>query len=87
MTCWFQKSSVKANNDYTATFDRKKQLLELSELFAKFDLDGSGTLDVDELTHLFKSAGLRVSSKLLKEMFHLPKNVDIINNELNVESF
>lgn len=50
-------------------------------------MDGSGTLDLDELVELFKSAGLRVSSKRLKEMFYLPKNVEIINNELNVEQF
>lgn len=75
MTNWFQKSTSKANNKYTATFDKKKQLLELEELFIKFDADGSGTLDLDELCHLFRSAGLRVSSRVLKDMFHLPAGI------------
>ena len=50
-------------------------------------MDGSGTLDLDELVSLFKSAGLRVSSKRLKEMFHLPKDVEIVNNEVDMEQF
>ena len=87
MTTWFQKSTVIANRQYTATFDRKKQLLELEELFIKFDADGSGTLDLDELVALFKSAGLRVSSRRLKEMFKLPAGIEIINNEVDMEQF
>ena len=62
-------------------------MLELAELFNKFDEDGSGTMDLDELTELFKSAGLRVSSRKLKEMFHLAKGVDISSNELGVKEF
>ena len=89
MTNWFHQRSVQhANINYIATFDRKKQLSELAELFTKFDLDGGGTLDLNELCELFKSAGLRVSSKKLKAMFRLPKNIGMNSaEELGVEEF
>jgi len=53
MTLWMQKNTAEANNKYTANFDEKKQLLEMEELFVKFDMDGGGTLDLDELVHMF----------------------------------
>ena len=87
MTVWFKKSAVSANKKYTATFDEKKQLLELQELFTKFDFDGSGTLDLDELVHMFQMAGLRVQSSKLKEMFYLAKGVKIVKNEVDLEQF
>lgn len=60
MTMWLKGTVSQANPKYTATFDEKKQLLELEELFQKFDEDGSGTLDLDELVAMFQMAGLRV---------------------------
>lgn len=53
MTLWMQKNSSQANTKYVANFDKKKQLLELEELFVKFDMDRSGTLDLDELVQMF----------------------------------
>ena len=62
MLKWLKANVSQANNKYTASFDEKKQLLELEELFIKFDFDGSGTLDLDELVQMFQMAGLRVPS-------------------------
>ena len=53
MTHWFKSKELSANNKYTATFGERKQLLELEELFTKFDFDGSGGLDLDELVDMF----------------------------------
>ena len=50
-------------------------MLELEELFTKFDFDGSGTLDLDELVEMFQMAGLRIGSRKLKEIFLSAKNV------------
>ena len=87
MAAWFNKSTVAANKKYISTFDKKKQLLELQELFTKFDYNGSGKLDLDELVHMFQMAGLRVQSSKLKEMFYLAKGVKIVKNEVDLEQF
>ena len=63
MTHWFKSKEEKSSNKYTATFNERKQLLELEELFTKFDQDGSGGLDLDELVDMFQMAGLRISGK------------------------
>ena len=52
-TKWFKGKFEKSHDKYTAYFGEKKQLLELQELFQKFDFDGSGTLDLDELCEMF----------------------------------
>ena len=87
MTQWFKGNVSGANNRYTASFDEKKQLIELEELFTKFDFDGSGSLDLDELVSMFHMAGLRIQSSKLKEMFYLAKGVKIIKNEVDLEQF
>ena len=87
MTQWFKANVSQSNKKYNVSFDEKKQMIELEELFKKFDFDGSGTLDLDELVSMFHTAGLRIESSKLKGMFHLAKKVKIINNELNMESF
>ena len=87
MTGWFQKTSANANINYIATFDRKQQLAEMAELFYKFDQDGSGTLDLHELCDLFKSAGLKVPSKKLKDMFRLTNAIKHNKDDLSVEDF
>ena len=53
MRDWFQKNGRNVHINYVASFDRKKQLAELGELFAKFDTDSSGKLDISELSELF----------------------------------
>lgn len=87
MTRWLNKNSVKANHNYTAPFEREKQLIELEELFIKFDFDGSGTLDLDELVSMFQMAGLRIPSNRLKNMFHLAKDAKIVKDEVDKQGF
>ena len=87
MLKWFNRSVTGATNKYTANFETKKQLLELEELFQKFDFDGSGTLDLDELVSMFQMAGLRVPSHQLKNMFHNARSIKILNNEVDKEGF
>ena len=59
----------------------------MAELFYKFDQDGSGTLDLHELCDLFKSAGLKVPSKKLKDMFRLTNAIKHNKDDLSVEDF
>ena len=46
-------------------------MLELEELFNKFDDDKSGTLDMTELYQMFKQAGIQISQKDLRMMFQV----------------
>jgi Ca2+-binding EF-hand superfamily protein len=64
-TKWL-KTRGSVNFDYSRSLSEKKQLSELKTLFERFDGDGSGTLDMDEVTILFELAGLKMSRKDVK---------------------
>ena len=42
---------------------------ELKRLFERFDIDKSGTIDIDELGLMFETAGLIIDQKVLKSVF------------------
>ena len=64
-----------------------KQVLELTELFQKFDADGSGTVDLNEIVTMFRVAGLKLNGKQLKKMFKETKGIKIVNGELVLDEF
>jgi len=41
----------------------------IQSFFSRFDTDGSGALDLNELTDLFKQNKLKIDKKTVKEMF------------------
>ena len=50
--------------------DQELQQDEIIEaFFSRFDADGSGALDLNELTDLFKQNKLKIDKKTVKEMF------------------
>ena len=47
----------------------RKQDGIIAMIFAKFDTDGSGALDLEELCDLFKQNKVKLSKNTVKEMF------------------
>ena len=56
---------------------------ELESLFQKFDSDGSGSLDMDEITEMFKSVGILTDKTQIKKIFESAEDFIIKNNELD----
>jgi len=55
---WFKNKGGKANPDYSDTVHDRMIVHELKRLFERFDVDKSGTIDLDELGLMFETAGL-----------------------------
>jgi hypothetical protein len=68
-TCKWFKSRGSNNHEYYHSIIEKQQLSELEKLFGKFDLDGSGTLDMEEILELFATANIKISSKTIRKIF------------------
>lgn len=66
---WLKNQKKTGNPDYMNLLKEKRRMLELEELFNKFDDDKSGTLDMAELYHMFKQAGIEISQKDLRTLF------------------
>ncbi len=61
-------------------------------IFAKFDTDGSGALDMEELVDLFKQNKIKLSRSTVKEMFQgdeftLEKFKSIISSDQDLQRF
>ena len=64
-----------------------KRLLELTQLFEKFDMDDSGTIDLNELVHMFHIAGIKINGEELKKVFKVAKDVNIVKGTLTLQEF
>lgn len=51
----------------------------MEAIFKKFDQDGSGALDLNELVDLFRQNKVRLDKETVKEMFH--------SNEFTLDKF
>lgn len=61
---WF-KGHKQSNLSYTTTVNEKLRMFELKRLFERFDINLSGTIDLDELGLMFETAGLIINSEIL----------------------
>ena len=67
---WFRdKNSNHAPREYLQTVEDKAVEKELERLFEIFDSDGSGQIELDEISLMFETAGLIIDVKILKKIF------------------
>ena len=66
---WFKIKRKTTNINYLNTYDEKRKLRELELLFQKFDEDGSGTLEMDELFNMFLYVGINIGYKNIITLF------------------
>lgn len=70
---WLRKQAKKQEAirpKYLMNEQEVQQNEKIERLFLKFDTDGSGALDSNELYELFKENGVEIDSEILKEMFN-----------------
>ncbi len=51
---------------HIATYIAKRPGLTIESIFDRFETDGDGTIDIDELTVMFKDLGINVNNQLLR---------------------
>ncbi len=52
-------------------------------MFKKLDLDGGGTLSIDEITNLFKENGIHMSEAEVADMFANALRMDLVKRRLS----
>ena len=62
-------------------------MAELKKLFLKFDLDGSGSLDMDEIMALFTNIGIETDKVTIKKIFESAHDVKLKHDELQLVDF
>ena len=77
---------------YLMSEQERKQDGIIAMIFAKFDTDGSGALDMEELVDLFKQNKIKLSRSTVKEMFQgdeftLEKFKSIISSDQDLQRF
>lgn len=63
------RAKHKANETYLHSLEKIKQNKFMDELFEQFDLDGSGTLDLQEMAELFNNNQIYVDMEQIKLLF------------------
>lgn len=66
---FFKRQSRNVKDNYLFSLDELRQKLATINLFEKFDTDGSGALDAEELKILFNENGVMVSEDDIKALF------------------
>lgn len=66
---FFKRRSRNVKDNYLMTDDEIQQKLATINLFTKFDFDGSGALDVQELTALYNENGIKVDEDDVKMLY------------------
>jgi len=77
---------------YLMSTQEIKQNEIIEQIFTKFDSDGSGSLDINELVDLFRQNKVRLDKDTVKTMFQadeftLQKFKAIINSETDLQRF
>ena len=77
---------------YLMSTQEIKQNEIIEQIFTKFDSDGSGSLDINELVDLFRQNKVRLDKDIVKTMFQadeftLQKFKAIINSETDLQRF
>lgn len=69
MKKFLKRQSGNVKEAYLFTRDELKQKIASINLFEKFDVDGSGALDSQELTALFNENGIVVTEAEIKRLY------------------
>mmetsp|Transcript_18700 Transcript_18700/g.33853 ORF Transcript_18700/g.33853 Transcript_18700/m.33853 type:complete len:209 (-) Transcript_18700:269-895(-) len=74
VTAWLKTRYARQSKEsYLLSPKERSALQEATMVFEEFDLDKSGTLDLQELAKLFQSFGLDLTKRDLSEMFAVVK--------------
>ena len=69
---WLKKHCSKSAKDkYLLTRKEEKQKKDIEHIFEKFDFDGSGSIEMDELFAMFYAHNIVISKRELKQLFSL----------------
>ena len=77
---FFKRQSSNVKDDYLFTKEEIAQKLATINLFEKFDADGSGALDVQELCILYNEQGIQVTEDEIRALYDDDKVLFTLNS-------
>jgi hypothetical protein len=76
---WFKKRfSRNAHLHYSQTNSEVKNDKIIDEMFARLDSDGGGTLDMGEITAIFKTNGVPMTMEQVADMFGEANRMELV---------